>query len=126
MFKPVSSRPQPRQFHDLLGSSLSVLDVQPLLTQRLDFLNAPMVKTTESDVKNFNKINGQISLKLEPRSAPPLNLLGGGQYRFANALTGNRNSYIAAAIDAEVGMPAATPVVSSDGVVAYRIPRRVR
>jgi hypothetical protein len=112
------------KFHDAIGSAYSVLTALPHLPYRADISNAPTVDTTNTDPKNLNEINERISLNFAGRSPPPLNVLGGGQYRFAGAQFGRRSQLIAAAIDAEAGVPAADPITSQDGVRAFRIPRR--
>ena len=55
----------------------------------------------------------------------PVNLIGGGSYRFPGPRPGDRRQ-LAAVIDAELGTPAREPIIRTDGVAAFVIPRRRR
>jgi hypothetical protein len=110
---PQSSRP--------IRSPLSVSEARPLP----DISNGSAVKSAKNGPENHNKINGKKILISGAQSSPPLNLLGGGSHRFEGAWTGTRRSQAAAAIDTELGVPVTgDPIISSDGVLTYRVPRR--
>lgn len=113
-----------KKFHGSIRASLSVSAADPLLTHQLDLFDASAGKSTENGAKNLNNFNGRISAVFDPRSTPPMNLLGGGSYRFVGASTPERRQRVSAAIDSEVGVGADIPIISADGVVAYRIPKR--
>jgi hypothetical protein len=71
-------------------------------------------------VKNLSEINGAKSAICDPRSAPPLDLIGGSG-RFSGARTSKRDRLAAAVIDTTVGT--GELVISRDGVRAYRVQR---
>ena len=111
------------EFHRSIGSppSVSVLSLAPY--PRSAFSIASVVKFTETDAENPHEINGTISANFRPRSAPPLNLLGGSSHRFAGGRTAARAPRLRAVLGTELGI-AGEPVISADGVVTYAIPRR--
>ena len=108
-----------------IGSPQSVSAPLPGLTHRGDGLSAPAVKSAKNGVGKSSEIKGKISVVSAGRSTSPLNLVGGGTYRFDGAAARDRRQ-IAAAIDAEIGVGAVEPVVSRDGVRCFVIPRRLR
>ena len=108
-----------------IGSPLSDWTTRPLLPQQADFFNEPAVNFPETDARNPNEINGRFSADFEPRPAPPLDLLGGGQRQFPGARTAARRRRLAAVIAAELGT-AGKPTVSTGGVRCFVIPKRVR
>ena len=118
---PQVSNHEPPNCHPAEGSPYSDFEPFPLPPSPVEILNAPAVEFTEIGAKNLNKINGAKSLISEPRSAAPLNLLGGGSCRFPGAQTAERKRRAAIAVDTEIGT--GDLVISRDGVRAYRIPK---
>ena len=121
---PQVSNHEPPNCHPAERSPYSDFEPFPLPPSPIEILNAPAVEFTEIGAKNLNEINGRKSAICDARSALPLDLVGGSRHRFAGARTAQGTRLAAAAIDAELGV--GVRVISSDGVPAYLIPRRVR
>jgi hypothetical protein len=75
------------------------------LPQRPPENNAPAAGSAEIGVEKFNEINGANFVTRGP-SAAPLNLLGGGGFRWPGAHTSERLTTIQAVVDAELGVVA--------------------
>jgi hypothetical protein len=131
MLKRLLPRPQPHSeqtdSNPAQGSPYSDFEAS-LPSYSLPDFKRCTAESTSIGAKNPNKINGQKSLNFEPRSAvpaAPVNVVGGGGFRFAGALTTARRRQAAAAIDAELGT-GGDPIISSGGVRCFRIPSRRR
>jgi hypothetical protein len=108
-----------------LRSPHSALEARPAPPYRPDTSNAQAAKSAKNGAGNRSEINGEKSAICAPRSAPPLDLVGGGFHRFKGAQPARRQRLLSAAIDAELGV-GGEAVTSADGVRCYPIPRRRR
>jgi hypothetical protein len=121
MNKAFTPRPQAHQSSHPIGSPYSVSEAFPLSPYQADIFNE---RTAKSVQKPPAKSIGQNSPQEGAREAPPLNILGGGSHRFPGSRAVKRTTKVAAIVDAELGVPAGSPIISRDGVVTFRIPRR--
>jgi hypothetical protein len=131
--EPARESSQDQKFHEPLRSLLGVpLRFAPQLLGQ-HFLNAPGTVSSAKEAKFLNEKEGQKSIREGGARPPPVNLCGGGSYRFAGGITAKRQRQFQAVIDTELGTvdierAAAEGAmnISRDGVVAFRILRRAR
>jgi hypothetical protein len=122
--EPAAESAQGRKFHVPFRGSQSVPVTPTATTGHTDVLNAPAAESAKNGAKNYNQINSQNSLICDPRLAPPLNLVGGGSYRFPGCRSAERRRRIAATVDIEIGILDGEPIVSSSGVCRLRVSSR--
>jgi hypothetical protein len=112
----------PAELRGSIASPLVVLGARPPSPTGATFETHQRSNPPKPDI-DFIEVFGAENCDL--RSVPPLDLLGGSR-RFAGARTADRRQRAGAAIDAELGVGAATAVISSGGVRCFRIPQRSR
>lgn len=89
-----------------------------------DHSNALAASAVKPTAIKLSEIKAENSVKSGSRSALPLNLVGGGSFRFDGVATTRDRQQITAAIDSELGVGPSVPVISSDGVRCYVVPPR--
>ena len=124
MNKPTNLHRQGPEFFEPIRSPYSISEAWPHLPQPPKISNRCTSESPDHGLKNPNAFNGGKLPIFPGTDCPPLNLCGGGSYRFPGALTERRRQHLAAAIDAELGTPPSKPVISSHGVRAFPIPGR--